>query len=322
MKTNSNNLFNFNLNYFFDYDQFFIIMFDFSSNEIILNQYEYKEGYLKSTIRKVKTEIDIKKIDYCNLTYKSKFLFIAHASQSVSYLDLKTTKIISSNTFNEFDIKLSDKFQPVPNTDDFILLATKPKTQNLVISYFELKFKDGKYVIDTFETPGGRSILNFKLNESYLCLIDYIFNINEMSMNTKAKINVFNLAQIKHQKPFERSLFDLELRENLNEFCLSYDNSYLFLVETLNLCIFRIKDKRKMVDIPLTKPVVQIWTHEKNYINLILANGELVSLLLIDCLDEKDNLKVYENVKKIRYVSYFLLIQAIILKFQIVIKIQ
>ena len=166
-------------------------MFDFSSNEIILNQYEYKEVYLKSTIRKVKTEIDIKKIDYCNLTYKSKFLFIAHASQSVSYLDLKTTKIISSNTFNEFDIKLSDKFQPVPNTDDFILLATKPKTQNLVISYFELKFKDGKYVIDTFETPGGRSILNFKLNESYLCLIDYIFNINEMSMNTKAKINVF-----------------------------------------------------------------------------------------------------------------------------------
>ncbi len=300
MRINSTNVSKFDFNYLFEDKQFFIVTLDFLNNEIILNQYVYTDGNLKSTIRKIKTEIDFKTIDYCNLTCKSKFLFIAYASQSVSYLDLNTMQIISNKTFNEFEIKLSDKFEPVANTDDFILLAIKPKSQNLVLSYFELNYKDDKYLIDTFETTNGRSILNFKLNKTYLCLIDYSFNIKEIVTNTKTKMNVFDLAQVKNQKSFDQSLFDYELQENLTEFCLSYNNRYLYVVELLNLCVFRLKDKQKMINIPLGNSVSQIWTHEEKYVNLILENGELISLALIDSSDEIDNLKIYENIKKIR----------------------
>jgi hypothetical protein len=296
----STNVSKFDLNYLFEDKQFFIVTLDFSNNQIILNQYEYTDGNLKSTIRKIKTEIDFKTIDYCNLTYKSKFLFIAYASQSVSYFDLNTMRIISNKTFNEIEIKLSDKFEPVVNTDDFILLAIKPKTQNLVVSYFELNYKDEKYLIDTFEITNGRSILNIKLNKTYLCLIDYSFNIKEIMTNTKTKMNVFDLAQVKNLRSFDRSLFDYELQENLTEFCLSYNNRYLYVVELLNLCVFRLQDKQKMINIPLGNSISQIWTHEEKYVNLILVNGELISLALIDSVDEIDNLKIYENIKKIR----------------------
>ncbi len=300
MRIYSTNVSKFDLNYLFEDKQFFIVTLDFSNNQIILNQYEYTDGNLKSTIRKIKTEIDFKTIDYCNLTYKSKFLFIAYASQSVSYFDLNTMRIISNKTFNEIEIKLSDKFEPVVNTDDFILLAIKPKTQNLVVSYFELNYKDEKYLIDTFEITNGRSILNIKLNKTYLCLIDYSFNIKEIMTNTKTKMNVFDLAQVKNLRSFDRSLFDYELQENLTEFCLSYNNRYLYVVELLNLCVFRLQDKQKMINIPLGNSISQIWTHEEKYVNLILVNGELISLALIDSVDEIDNLKIYENIKKIR----------------------
>ena len=127
----------FYLNYLFEENQFFIIIIDKNNNEIILNQYQYKNLNLIHTIKNYKPDIELKKINYCSLTYKSKYLLIAD-SLSVSVIDMNSMQVVVKIDENVSNFKLSGQFQPVIGTDDFILQSNNKKTQNLVISYLDI----------------------------------------------------------------------------------------------------------------------------------------------------------------------------------------
>ena len=298
MKTSFINESKFHLNYLFKDDQFFILTFDFMNNLILLNEYKCINSNFVHTVRPLKTKFDLKQIDYCCLTHKSNYLFIVQA-HSVSYLDINTLNIIAELSVDRSDFQLSNRIEPVENTDDFILLVTKPQKQSLVVSYLELNFSENKYQINRFESQNERNVLYMKLNKTYLCFVDYIFNMNEMSTQTEMKI--FDLVKVKHHKSFfKQQLFEIELKKHLNDYCLSDDNEYLYLVETLNLCVFRIRDNLKILNVPISQSVSQIWAHEKHFVNLILANGELISLVLIDAVNVQVSLEQYESIKKIR----------------------
>ena len=143
-----------------------------------------------------------------------------------------------------------------------------------------------------------------RLNKTYIGFIDYKFNYNEISLNTKTKLKIFDLVKVKTDKCFEEPVFQIDLLSSLNDFCLSTDNKYLILSENLNLCIYRIKDGgTKLMNVPISQSVSQIWTHENNFVNIILATGELITLKLIDKNLVDDYMEQYDSIKKLRYIK-------------------
>jgi hypothetical protein len=289
----------FYLNFLFEENQFFIQLLDKSINQIVINHYYYKEVKLVHTKKHLSIGIELDKVEYFSMTYKSKYLFIVEPAVAVFYFDINTdAKLICKKDVSMSNLRLNQQFEPVWETDDFVLIAVDTKTQSLVVAYLELECLNGQVLASIFQSPKGRSVLNFKVNKNYLCLMDYSYNMNEIILDTQTKLKIFDLSDVKIKKSFDQPLFQIGIHNNIHDYCFS--SEYLFLCENLNLNVYRIKDNLKLISVPINQSISQVWSHENNYVNLILANGELVSFILIDKGCEKDFLQKYENVKKIR----------------------